>query len=516
MIMADDVGQMSDHERRLVFQREEERIVAFAARDAQTFPVDAIPKPYHSMVKAVAEACQVDPAMPAVSILSVLSAAAGGALRAEPRAGWCEPINLYTATVAMPGERKSAVQAELTAPLYDAEEQLAQESADERLEQDSLRKIAVQAAEKARRAAANAKAADRKRATEEALAETQAAEMIKVPPVTRLIADDITPEAAASLIAEQKRLAIISAEGGIFDTFAGRYNNNVPNLDLFLKGHSGDRLRVDRKGRDPEYVDCPALTVGLMVQPDVITAIGRRQQFRGRGLLARFLYAAPCSKIGSRKPDAAPVPDHVRSDYQAKVRDLVIDLASQVGKPGILTFTDEAQAKVVGLLTETEKELADGGALASIRDWGAKYVGAVIRIAGLLHLAQHGALGAEKPIQADTLADATEIGSYFKHQALRTFTTMQADPLVADMEYVIERVRQTGLDELSERDIFNETRSRFSITSNLKPVIAELIERGYLIPQEEPKTTGPGRRPSPRYRVDLQPAISAQFAEPTT
>ena len=38
----------------------------------------------------------------------------------------------------------------------------------------------------------------------------------------RLVADDITPEAAASLLAEQGgRLAVLSAEGGIFTTLAG-------------------------------------------------------------------------------------------------------------------------------------------------------------------------------------------------------------------------------------------------------------------------------------------------------
>src|SRR5581483_10312381 len=99
------------------------------------------------------------------------------------------------------------------------------------------------------------------------------ADSIEVPPIPRLVADDITPEAAATLLAEQKgRLAIISAEGGIFDIIAGRYSK-LPNMDLWLKGHSGDSLKVDRKGRPPEYIPRPALTLGLMVQPSVLDAI---------------------------------------------------------------------------------------------------------------------------------------------------------------------------------------------------------------------------------------------------
>src|SRR5664280_164192 len=86
----------------------------------------------------------------------------------------------------------------------------------------------------------------------------------RVPVLPRLVADDVTPEAAASLLAEQGgRLAVLSAEGGIFATMAGRYSGGVPALEVFLKGHAGDLLRVDRKARPAEHVAAPALTLGL-------------------------------------------------------------------------------------------------------------------------------------------------------------------------------------------------------------------------------------------------------------
>ena len=79
-----------------------------------------------------------------------------------------------------------------------------------------------------------------------------------MPNVPRLVADDVTPEAAGTLLAEQNgRLGILSAEGGILGIIAGRYNNNIPNMDIWLKGHSGDPIRIDRKGRPPEYIPNP-------------------------------------------------------------------------------------------------------------------------------------------------------------------------------------------------------------------------------------------------------------------
>lgn len=276
------------------------------------FPVDALPPTVAAMVHAVAEAAQVDVAMPGVSALTVLAAAAGGRAEIEVRPGWREPLCLYAATVAGPGERKSAVQAAMTKPLLDVEAELAATGADTRVEMATLKQIADKDADRARAAASTA-AGDKKDAQQaEAVSMALLAESIAVPTVPHLIADDITPEAAASLLAAQGgRLAIISAESGIFDIISGRYSGSIPSLDLWLKGHSGDPLKVDRKGRDPEYIRRPALTLGLMLQPSALAKIGRQEPFRGRGLLARILYSQPGSKVGHRKPGADPVPSEV-------------------------------------------------------------------------------------------------------------------------------------------------------------------------------------------------------------
>ena len=75
-----------------------------------------------------------------------------------------------------------------------------------------------------------------------------AAEQLTVPVRPRLVADDVTAEAAGSLLAEQDgRLAVLSAEGGIFTTIAGRYST-APNLKVFLKGHAGDLEPARRHG----------------------------------------------------------------------------------------------------------------------------------------------------------------------------------------------------------------------------------------------------------------------------
>jgi replicative DNA helicase len=99
---------------------------------------------------------------------------------------------------------------------------------------------------------------------------------------------------------------------------AGRYSvHGVGNFGVFLKGHAGDTLRVDRMGRD-EYVKSPALTLGLAVQPEVIRGLAQKQGFRGRGLLGRIIYAPPpVNLLGRRNMNPPPVPDDVRQAYHS-------------------------------------------------------------------------------------------------------------------------------------------------------------------------------------------------------
>jgi hypothetical protein len=105
----------------------------------------------------------------------------------------------------------------------------------------------------------------------EALARDLAA--LRVPARPRLSTDDTTPERLATLLSlHGGRMAVMSPEGGeVFDHMRGRYTpNHLPNFGVYLKGHTGDTLRVDRVNRPAEYVQQPALTVALTMQPEVL------------------------------------------------------------------------------------------------------------------------------------------------------------------------------------------------------------------------------------------------------
>lgn len=483
------------------------------------FPIASLPPAIADMVGGVAHATQTDPAMAGTSALVVLAASVCGHAIIEVRPGWREPLGIYTATVAGPGERKSAVQNCMAAPLFRVERELAKKFAAQREETLTIKFVAEKAAEQAKGAAVKASRDGDKdkadRALADAMGSVQLAADIQIPAIPRLIADDVTPEAAGSLLAEQGgRLAIISAEGGLFDIVAGRYTGNVPNMDLWLKGHSGDPVKVDRKGREPEYIERPTLTLGLMIQPSVLTTIASNRHFRGRGLLARFLYATPVSKVGRRMIAAEPVSEVVASRYATVVADLAEKMHGWGDDPAVLTLTAAAHEAVKSIEAAVEPTLAGDGELAHLADWGSKYVGAVARIAGILHL---GTLGADKgtttPVSAETILAANRIGEYFKAAAIKAFSVMGTDPITADAMYLLDRILGTGDEEMSERDMFNLSRSRFKQTASMAPALARLIEHGFLLPLPVSPPSGRGRPASPRFTVHPLAAQTAEIAQ---
>jgi hypothetical protein len=496
--------------------------------DVPPFPVDALPDVIENMVTELAEATQTDRAMAATSALTVLAACVGGHAEIQVRRGWREPLCLFTNTVARPGERKSPVQAAMIKPIRDAEAELSVDGEVEHLKLadeldmakktvDQLNKAAVNAAAKA--ASPDATDQDKKTAAAAAQAARDAKAImreIQVPVIPRLLADDATPEATASLLADHGgRIAIVSAEGGIFDTIAGRYAKTV-NIDVYLKGHAGDTIRVDRQGRAPQYIPRPALTVGLMIQPRILETIAANRDFAGRGLLARFLYARPQSRVGRRRPGAAPVGENTESQYNHWIKKLASDMAGWAGDPAVLMLDERAEAAVLRIEEAIEPTLAEEGELAvspGLTDWGSKYVGAVVRIAGLLHLAEHGANGVRYPVQAETIEAAERIGAHFKAAAINVFAEMDADDNTADAVYLLRRVAALDVDEVSERDLFTAcSRSRFPTKADMAPALKRLVDHGYLLPLDTPKPTG-GGRVSPLFKVHPVAAIAADAAD---
>jgi replicative DNA helicase len=477
-----------------------------AAGQVPTFPVEILPGWLGEYVSAVATATQTPPDLAGMLALAVLATVAAGAVEVEPRRGWREPLCLFIAVGMDAGTRKSSVFTAMTRPVAEFERQQAAAALPGITETATLRRIADQAAATAEAAAGRAPASQQEEARAEAIARAAEAANLMVPPLPRWLVDDATPEALAGLLATYGRIALLSPEGDVFDQMAGRYNQGGPNLGVYLKGHAGDLLKVDRRGRPPEYVERPCLTIGLAVQPEVLRGLASRPGFGGRGLLARFLYSLPPSLVGRRQPGALPVPAVVAERYKLELHALAATLAVPADEdgPARLTLDPAAGELLLGFERDLEPRLAAGsGDLAHLAGWAAKLAGATCRLAALLHLASHLRDGWAQPIAANTFASAARLADYLTDHARTVFDLMGADPRVDDARWLLDWIARTGRMQFSRRDAHQAARGRFHKATDLEPALALLAEHGYLRRVDaDPAGSKGGRPASPRFLVN--------------
>jgi hypothetical protein len=501
-----------------------ERPVPFREYDLPKFPTETLPSWLKSFVEGLAEESQTPVDLPAMQALSICATSVARNVVIEARPGWREPLNIFTLVVLESANRKSKVVTEATKPLAVFEADLLAAMQDEIAEAINEHKILEARLERAQKDCAKLDGDDLKRRKEEARQIALELEHHQIPVAPCFFVDDVTSEALASKLCEQDgRMALFSAEGGIFETMAGRYSNGTPSIDVYLKSHAGDSLRVDRRHR-AERIERPALTIGLAVQPEILRGLADKPGFRGRGLLARFLYALPESKLGKRKARVAPLPDEVRRTYEqyviklAAIKPVKTDEGDEGAEPILLRLPKDADVYFELFQNEVEPNLAEGGEYSSFRDWAGKLCGAVLRLAGILHLADHAMKAPNVPlnIPAQTLKRAIEIGCYLIPHAQAAYAEMGADPLIENAKYVLRWLRREQINFLNEqiysltkRDIFNGTKGRFKKVTELDPVITLLEEHGFIRPMlrskpesENNEKSNRGRKASQLYEVN--------------
>lgn len=472
------------------FAPEWEPPIPFDTMQTPPFPVEALPGTLAAFVEALAESTQTPEEMGGTLSLGVLSTAFQRRYSVEITPDWREPLCLYPTAVAPPGERKSAVISALNGPVYEYEAERAAADAAEIAQNQTERALLEKALEAAKNSAAKSKANFEEMKAEALELAAELAEFKDKHPL-RLLVDDTTPEKLVEIMdAQGGCITVASAEGGIFDSMAGRYEKGA-NFDVYLKGHAGDTITVDRIGRKPNRIKAPRLTMMLTIQPDVLNGLMDNTTFRGRGLCGRFLYAICKSKVGRREISPPSIPEHVRVEYRAFVHRILSDQGS-----GIIRLSPEADNVRKSYQAYIEKKLGDEWEF--MRDWGGKLTGAVVRIAALIHAAECMGEPAETPVSAETMAGATRLGEFFSAHAEAAYQLMGADETTTDAKYLWRKIEGTGQEKISKRDLFNLCKGKFKRMAEMEPAFQVLVDMGYI--REE--TVSTGGRPTKRAVVN--------------
>ncbi len=463
-----------------------------------------LPNPLREFVSELSNATETPKELSAFLALSVIATAAQGKYRVKVKPDYFEPVNIWTCVALPPGNRKTAILGALTQPLVEWENQ----------QRILLEPVIVKMVSEEQTLNAKINALRQKAGKSDGsnLEEIQKkiiqyeATLPLIPKMPQLWTSDVTPENLGVIMAENdERMAILSDEGGIFDILAGRYSNGLPNLDVFLQSHAGSSVRVNRGSRLPLYLHKPALSLGLSPQPDVLKGLTANPSFRGRGLLARFLYGLPHSNLGYRLLNTQPISSEARANYSNLMHTLL-------SSPWNLDEHDKKTSHVIELAADSyelwkcfEKHIEPlmrvGEKYSHITDWAGKLAGAIVRIAGLLHIIRR---AFQQPwltsIQPEDMQAAIDIGKIMGEHALAVFEMMGADPAVEGAHTILYWIQKRFIKSFTFRECHQAHKSRFKKAAQMRPAMEVLIEEGILRRVEA--TNKVAHRPSEIFQVN--------------
>ncbi len=444
------------------------------------FPIDALPEVLRNYVSDVAESTQTPIDMAGVASLALMSIAMQPRYKVIGKADWEEQLSLYCMIVAEPSDRKSAVFNQIIKVIQSFEAEYNEHHSIDVLKSQEEHSSLEKKYKKASKDYENGKIT--KEEYDEAFRKYSTHKVIK--PIS-LTLDDVTSESLTNEIESQDGcIALVSSEGGIFDIISGSYTN-FPNIDIFLKGYSGDFIKVSRIGRPSLYVKNPRLTILLTVQPKVLESVVNNGTFTGRGLSARFLYSVPKSLVGSRKFETKPI------DFDNKKRfsDLIHEILKEPKTATIyISLSNEAYSLLKDYYESFELRLATD--LKEIGGWAGKLVGNILRISALITRARNVKYdaflytpssddSAEWIVQKEDMESAIKLGNYFLEHARYAFDFMDDNTTKKQALNFLEKLKASKVNEISFREASRMCKF-MNKKENATAVINLLSDYGYL------------------------------------
>jgi len=488
--------------------------ILFEATSTPEIPCNILPGFIGDYCQAITDSAQTPGGLAVMMALSVLGTCLQKRFIVSPYGdGYFEPLSIWTVTGLDPATRKSAVKDALISPLNIWEHERREELG------PLIRQVANEIDVSAKRiellknqaSKPGVEDLDRRAALDEIKhIEEETPDPVTVP---RLWGDDITPERLQGLLCDNgERIGLLSDEAGIFEVMAGMYNGGRMNINVFLQGHAGGPVRVSRQGREVDLKH-PALSFGLAIQPGILQDLGRgdKAKFRANGLLARFLYCLPKSTVGHRDVRRRKsVPESVKAAYVSGIMSLLSieptkDMQGQE-TPQELGMSPSALDCWLDFSQWVEDRQGPLGELHGIQDWSGKLPGAVLRIAGLLHVAEHGksTLQIEKP----TMDRAITLARLLIVHTQAAFDLMGHDPAMADAKVIYQWIFERRTTSFSKTDIYKEVRI-FRDGKRLSAALNVLTDRYIISTPQEKKTPG---RPSTSF--DINPGVLCSMDTP--
>lgn len=399
---------------------------------------------------------------------------------------YTEQLSLWTVTVMKSGERKSPVLNAMRAPIIAWQKEQAELLQPQILDTATRINVALKRIDRLQQDASKEADADARQKIVDEISEIRTNMPVQVR-APMLWTADVTAESLQDLLAENdERMALLADEGNIFEIMAGLYSDGKVNIDIFLQAYSGSPTKIMRKTRKVD-LDNPALTFGLAVQPVVIESFanGSKKQFRGKGALGRFLFCLPDSMLGKRHVGRrTQISDDIKTRYEAGIRRLlsVPKHFDDTGKeiPRLLELDDAAISAWEEFDRRVEMMIGPGGELESMDDWGGKLPGTALRIAGLLHLVEHGP--DVYVIGKETLDRSVKLCNLLMSHAKAAFGLIGADAVVSDAKKVFMWMQKNGFEVFTKTECSRALKGISELDNALKALEERNILKELMVP----------------------------------
>lgn len=467
--------------------------ILFEQMSPPDVPASLLPDPLGAFAKALSDVAETPEALAVFVALGVVAVAASRRYVVMPIEGWMEHVNVYTAIALPPANNKSLVIRRATKPLIEWERKQREELQPKIAQARSKRKSEERLIEHNRKAAVREQDSVARTKLMDAVAELEAS-LTEIPMLPKLFTNDATPESLATSVAEQGgHFAIISDEGGITETLAGLYSNGAANIDILLKGIDGGEVRVQRKERT--YDLNPVLNIPLAIQPQILTNMADKRAFTGNGLLDRFLFLVPQSKLGHRTLDGPPVPCEVADEFEKLIFRLLDVETSSRGGHGmhVLTLSPDAFSMWQTFRLFIERELRPEGRLAEASGWGGKLAGFALRIAGLFHVVSNSSH--QQVIEKAVIERALAMAKLLIEHRLAAQELMGRDITSHDAKYLYDWIIRGGNTKFTRTECLRANHGHFKSKKSMDSALDSLSERRIISRCRHEQTSKAGRPP---------------------
>lgn len=392
------------------------------------YPLHALPSDLQALVKEIQQYYQAPVPMIATCALSILSSAGQALADVDIDGTLNKPLSLFTLIVAESGERKSEIDKVLSKPLHEWERQQLEDKSEE-----------IKAARAEHKAWEAAKRGIEKRI--ETLSSkdqdySEAAEKMReleanpppVPLIPDLIMQDQTPEGMAKALKRYPSICLLSSEAAVVLGGHGMGKDSASrNQGMMNDLWSGQPIKITRAMAESFSLHGRRLSAGLAVQQSVLSAFAKDGAARGIGFFARFLITQPDSTKGTRFYQAPSEWRHL-SAWRDRIH-VLLNTPLQIDpdnalQPELLQLHPDAKQLWIEGYNAIERELGAFGEFADVGDVASKSADNAARIAGLLHLYQHGLVGR---VTADEMRCGLALALWHLNESKRYFTKAKTD-----------------------------------------------------------------------------------------